>query len=163
MINKEFPLKIDLSIVRESSNTSNIRDTNIFTTLPKYEIEFEFLNDEASASLLNNLIKKISKYILSGLQDTNYPVTYTQISQISQNYLTLIGASKSSITPGDFIGPSSITLQTSNIAPTNNSNIVSVRKDYTVTDKADGERKLLYINEKGKIYLINTKKLKFYV
>ena len=156
LINKEFPLKIDLSIVRESSNTSNIRDTNIFTTLPKYEIEFEFLNDEASASLLNNLIKKISKYILSGLQDTNYPVTYTQISQISQNYLTLIGASKSSITPGDFIGPSSITLQTSNIAPTNNSNIVSVRKDYTVTDKADGERKLLYINEKGKIYLINT-------
>ena len=156
LINKDLPLKVDLSIVRESSNTNNIRDTNLFTTLPKYEIEFEFSNDQTSASLLNNLIKKVSKYILSGLQDTNYPVPYSQINQISQNYLTLIGSSRSTVTPGDFIGPSSITLQTTNIAPTNNSNIISVRKDYTVTDKADGERKLLYINEKGKIYLINT-------
>ena len=57
----------------------------------------------------------------------------------------------------DFIGPSSVTLQISNITEINvNSNIINIRNNYTVTDKADGERKMLYINENGKIYLINT-------
>ena len=43
----------------------------------------------------------------------------------------------------NFVGPSSYTLQTANIAPINeDANIPNIRKDYTVTDKADGERKL---------------------
>ena len=37
-----------------------------------------------------------------------------------------------------------------------NKTIPNIRKNYTVTDKADGSRKLLFINENGKIYLINT-------
>ena len=36
------------------------------------------------------------------------------------------------------------------------SNIPNLRNNYTVTDKADGDRKLLYIHESGKIYLITT-------
>ena len=36
------------------------------------------------------------------------------------------------------------------------STIPNIRKGYTVTDKADGLRKLLFINEEGLIYLINT-------
>ena len=60
-------------------------------------------------------------------------------------------------TPKDFIGPSSTTLQISNIAPINkDSNIVNIRTNYTVTDKADGDRKMLYIAKTGKIYLITT-------
>ena len=34
-----------------------------------------------------------------------------------------------------------------------NKTIPNIRKNYT-TDKADGSRKLLFINENGKIYLI---------
>ena len=37
-----------------------------------------------------------------------------------------------------------------------NSTIPNIRKNYTVTDKADGDRKLMYINAKGLIYLIDT-------
>jgi hypothetical protein len=61
----------------------------------------------------------------------------------------------------DFIGPSSTTLQMVNILPeteindTNNS-IPNIRKNYTVTDKADGTRKLLYISPEGKLYFIST-------
>ena len=32
----------------------------------------------------------------------------------------------------------------------------NIRNNYTVTDKADGMRKLLYINNDGKIYLLTT-------
>lgn len=78
----------------------------------------------------------------------------------------------------DFIGPKSYTLQLENIVDrtsgvsihegfpsqsTGNekrkdapSNIPNIRENYTVTDKADGYRKLLYVNKDGKIYTIDT-------
>ena len=44
-----------------------------------------------------------------------------------------------------------------NIQPINeNNNVPNIRNYYTVTDKADGERKLMYISRTGKIYLITT-------
>jgi hypothetical protein len=57
----------------------------------------------------------------------------------------------------NFIGPNSITLQLVNIAPLDeNSNQPNIRKDFVVTDKADGDRHLMFISNDGKIYLINT-------
>ena len=51
------------------------------------------------------------------------------------------------INPKDFIGPSSKTLQFMHIQPLNpDLNIPNIRDNYTVTDKADGQRKLLYIS-----------------
>ena len=159
MVNSDFPLKIDFSIVRESSSTNNISESKLFKMIPKYEIEIEVDNnlDGYNLDSLNKMIMKVSKYILSGLQNTNFPVTYDELTKTGEEYLKLINTRNTEITPSDFIGPSSITLQISNITETNpNSNIVNIRKDYTVTDKADGERKMLFINEIGKIYLINT-------
>ena len=50
------------------------------------------------------------------------------------------------IKPKDFVGYSSITLQHENIRPVSEeSNVPSLLTNYTVTDKADGLRKLLYI------------------
>ena len=56
----------------------------------------------------------------------------------------------------NFIGPSSITLEMENAAPNiDDLNIPNIHGAYTVTDKADGIRKLLYIGQKGKIYMID--------
>jgi hypothetical protein len=61
------------------------------------------------------------------------------------------------ITPKNYVGPSSYTLERKNIYPLNpDSTVPNIRENYTVTDKADGERKLLFIAPNGKIYLINT-------
>ena len=44
-----------------------------------------------------------------------------------------------------------------NIMPINENVLTpNIRKDYTVTEKADGMRKMLYIHTTGKIYLIDT-------
>jgi hypothetical protein len=57
----------------------------------------------------------------------------------------------------DFIGPSSLTLQIKNIIePNDKINVPNIRRNYCVTEKADGERKLLYIADDGKLYLIDT-------
>ena len=125
------------------------------------------------------------KLILAGIQGTNFPVSYDELFKMKQNYYYLLypgekmaksgstgtsGAAAASasasaaasgstprLTPNHFIGPSSYTLQILNIAPINEDcTIPNIRNDYSVTDKADGMRKMLYIAPNGHIYLINT-------
>ena len=41
------------------------------------------------------------------------------------------------------------------IVPTDNKEAANINNLYTVTEKADGERHLMYINDIGKIYLLD--------
>ena len=124
------------------------------------------------------------KIILAGIQGTNFPVSYDELNITKKDYYYLLHPeekreklkSKSEkggkgsehdlelrdperviLTPNHFIGPSSYTLQVLNIAPINDDcSIPNIRNNYTVTDKADGMRKMLYICPTGRIYLVNT-------
>lgn len=60
--------------------------------------------------------------------------------------------------PKHFIGPNSYTLQMQNIRPfDSDSKVPNIRLNYSVTEKADGARKLLFIAPKtGYVYLIDT-------
>lgn len=60
--------------------------------------------------------------------------------------------------PKHFIGPCSYTLQMQNIQPIDqDSKVPNIRLNYSVTDKADGQRKLLFVAPKtGHVYLIDT-------
>ena len=60
--------------------------------------------------------------------------------------------------PKHFIGPSSYTLQTQNIQPVDSdSKVPNIRLNYSVTEKADGQRKLIFVAPKtGHVYLIDT-------
>jgi hypothetical protein len=186
-----FPsFKIDLSIVRSSTKnrgrmtqTTNISDSNVFNNPETYEIEIELINVEAFNNYIKNVegtrvidnkklasdLQKIVRYILSGLQGTDYPVKYSEQEQVIHNYLRLLFEKeykdkgenyepKRAYT-SNFIGPSSVALQRINIVPNKPDIIVpniTEQYSYCVTDKADGERHLLYIDITGKIYLINT-------
>lgn len=60
-----------------------------------------------------------------------------------------------------FIGPQPVTLEIPNIYTPESGEIgdglVTVTKNYSVTDKADGERFLLFIDDAGGIYLMNNR------
>ena len=164
-VHSDYPVKIDLSIVKESKkNFYNIKESNIFDGSEKYEIEIEIdnekINENTDLKELDTQIKKLIKIILSGLQESKFPISYDEQNNVSKEYLKIIKKDKKYDKPiqtRDFIGPSSYTLQMNNISEKNeDSKIPNIRNMYTVTDKADGERKLLYINNKGKIYLITT-------
>jgi hypothetical protein len=144
----------------------------VFSSLENFEVEIELNNSAINANrsmytkeyLYTNL-RKVIKYILIGLQETNYPITLSEEENTMKAYLMLIKGPdykpNIKVNIKDFIGPSSNTLQMINILPeseindTNNS-IPNIRKNYTVTDKADGTRKLLYISPNGKLYFIAT-------
>ena len=87
------------------------------------------------------------RYVLSGIQQSNFPISLDEQNNIFQEYLSLVGLGdieyKSS---GLFIGPSTVTLQKINLIEDKNQITPTVLKDYTVTEKADGMRKLLFIS-----------------
>jgi hypothetical protein len=188
----KYPINVDISIVKNSKREGNsyrlqstyrLDDSGVFTNPETYEIELEIDNSRigpgtdfnAPESILMALNKTI-KYVLMGLQGTNYPISYTDQNTVSRSYLKLLYSEKYAnanstalkkeldaevankrIYPSDFIGPSSYTLQLQNIIPMNeNMNVPNIRENFVVTEKADGERHLMYIAEDGKIYLINT-------
>ena len=173
----QLPFLIHCSIVKTSKTNNgkfieqfNIKDSEVFNSLEHFEIEIElnneFISNNKSVSTKEFLyinLRKVIKYILIGLQETNYPVSINELNIISNDYLKLIKSTdykdSMKINVKDFIGPSSSTLQMINILPENeindtNNSIPNIRKNYTVTDKADGIRKLLYISNEGKMYFI---------
>jgi len=162
----DYPINVDLSIVKQTSGDSagysTIDESNIFNKPEKYEIELEINNDNNtgfSTKKLLSLFKKTIKFVLSGLQDTNYPISNIEQNEIINSYKLLYKTNEPSNDKQYpiFIGPSSRTLKMENISEISDEfNIPNIRKDFTVTEKADGSRSLLYINLSGKIYLINT-------
>ena len=179
-----FPVLVDISIVKYANKgldrrgiegrgpiirVYDIGKSNVFNNSEVYEIEIEINNKKIgpgtefnSPELILDAVRKVIKFILGGLQGTNFPVSYPEQDDIRREYMKLIwkdeyDPTKRAIRNSSFIGPNSITLQLVNIAPIDeNSTEPNVRKDFVVTDKADGERHLLYVANKGKIYLINT-------
>tara|TARA_Y100000591_G_scaffold191498_1_gene165597 strand:- start:658 stop:4164 length:3507 start_codon:yes stop_codon:yes gene_type:complete len=168
----KFPLKVDLSIVRSSKKIDRnyvpeYRFTNsgVLESSMEYEIEIELDSEKIGYGTEYNTpekiaysLRKVIKYVLSGLQGTNYPVSYREQKDILNEYMNILWTEKKEhfVKPKNFIGPSSYTLQMYNIIPTEETNMPNINNNYTVTDKADGERKLLYISNKKKIYLIDT-------
>lgn len=170
----DYPFKIDISIVKSSHYnklTYNIDESNVFTNFPKYEIEIEVDNNKIGPTTKYNNSRKIMyalrktiNFVLSGIQETNYPVSYTQQDDTLINYMNMIwDKDKDSVNIKEikntyFIGPNSITLQLPNISPLDEqTSNVNLRHNFVATEKADGIRHLLYIDHKGYIYLISQK------
>lgn len=182
----DLPFIVDVSIVKESKKQGkyyvpeySFQESGVLTSPEKYEIEIECVNSQVGVGtpfstpvLLEKALNKVIKYVLSGLQETNYPVGYSEQKMILYEYMQLLWHPEKTerktvtqrdldtlrVVPKNFLGPSSYTLEMPNIMPLNtNMDVPNIRKNYTVTDKADGDRKLLYIAPaSGKIYLINT-------
>jgi hypothetical protein len=204
LIHDDFPFHVDISVVKESHRRDghlipeySFQASKTTECEPKYEIEIEMDNHLVgigkkmnNAVVVADILRTGIKIILSGLQGTNFPVSYDELAHISRDYyyllypnekpkhksdrgdkgdkgdkegrgtaseLELTDAKNITLTPNHFIGPSSYTLQVLNVAPINDDcSIPNIRSNYTVTDKADGMRKMLYICPNGKVYLLNT-------
>jgi len=193
-VHPDYPVKVDISIVKSSSLDENRRfkpvyttdESNVFENPEIYEIELEVDNKMAgldefkSAEVILEKLRKVIKFVLMGLQETNYPCAYPEQNAVLQEYLKMINDAVEKEQRDEregrerkegerkeersremrypvFIGPSSYTLQIENIVPiSENTRSPNIRKNFTVTDKADGDRHLMFISASGKIYLINT-------
>jgi mRNA (guanine-N7-)-methyltransferase len=175
LTNVELGVQVDVSIVKESAREGRFlrkaytfEESGLLSSTEKYEIEIEAINNYVgpgtklnTVELLGESLRKSIKLVLSGIQKTNYPIGNKEQKNVLNDYMKLLWNDKHTpekrVTSKNFIGPSSYTLQIQNISVSDdNVNIPNIRSEYTVTDKADGDRKLLYIDRDGKIYLIDT-------
>lgn len=175
-IHDKYPLKIDCSIVKSSKKypRSNrlipefrIETSNIFNNREKYEVEIELMKQgnfptnkplKEQNDIMLYYLRKTIKNTLSALQNSNFPISYDEQNIILNDYMKILYKNKPPnrrIRSGDFVGPSSISLEVENIRANTDLNVPNIRDHYTVTDKADGMRKLLYIHKSGKCYLID--------
>jgi len=169
----DYPIFVDISIVKSSSRVNKrlvpqytIQESNTFSNSEHYEVELEMDNMKVGTgtqyedtTALTSKIKQMIRLVLSGLQNTKYPVSYDTQKEVANDYLELIHGKQipSYIQTKHFIGPSSYTLQMENICKNPQDSVVpNITKNFCVTEKADGERRLLFIDKDGKMYNINT-------
>lgn len=154
-----------------------IQEAGVFENVETYEIELEIDNKRVGNGTIYNttdkvmdVLRKCIRIILCGIQQCYYPISFTERDIVLNSYMKTIRNNDKNyqykkIKINDkreffsnflFIGPGSITLQREHILPKKEGSLYpSVLENYTVTDKADGDRKLLFINEEGRIYLID--------
>tara|TARA_B100001287_G_scaffold276730_1_gene288977 strand:+ start:2311 stop:6000 length:3690 start_codon:yes stop_codon:yes gene_type:complete len=135
-----------------------------------------------TASKILDALRKCIRIVLSSIQGTSYPISNSEKEEVLKSYMeTVFGddytkefmekynnssdyiaeKAQRDLTK-HFIGPSSYTLQMNNIVtlPEDGQERISVvpniRENYTVTDKADGDRKMLFVSDNGHIYMIDT-------
>jgi hypothetical protein len=205
----DFPVFVDISIIKTNKHYKNkfngkttpipattIQEAGVFENEAHYEIELELANHMVEKYEFKELMVKLRQCIrsvLSGLQGTPYPISYSEQEQVIQSYMKRIydlghkgessqkggkdsgkdsdkdsgkktdtGLEKKSeqeIPRPYFLGPSSKTLQMENVFSLDSEvdgSVIRIQENYTVTEKADGDRALLYISDKGRIYMINT-------
>lgn len=173
----DYPVKVDLSIVKSSKDIHkrqrqtymNTLESGVFTAPEKYEIEIEVDNTKISPFVANAVyktpesillsLKKVIRIVLSGIQASNYPIGFEKKGKLRMEYNDLFKETSKKDEFIPFIGPNPVTLQLENIQPLPNkessSSIPNIRQDYVVTEKADGERNMLYISKTGEVFLMN--------
>lgn len=179
----DYPFAVDISIVKYGKRMADkfgrenkgriipvytVDESNVFNNQETYEIEIEVDNRAIGPTtkfnnprVIADGLRKVIKFVLGGLQNTNFPISYPEQKGVMESYMKMIWKDeydeKKYVSSKNFIGPNSITLQLCNIAPIDeNSSAPNIRKNFVVTDKADGDRHLMFISQEGKIYLINT-------
>jgi len=170
----DLPIHVDLSIIKGNRTSGGhaiteytLQDATVFNNPAKYEIEIELDNNNIGIGTMydtpdkvHELVKKAVRMLLSALQRTHYPVSYVERDNVLHEYMKIIHGETyvhRRLRNDDFIGPSSITLMHENVSlSTVDTMIPNIRNHYSVTDKADGERRLLFVNKDGKIYMISS-------
>tara|TARA_B110000858_G_scaffold198357_1_gene264236 strand:- start:2060 stop:4999 length:2940 start_codon:yes stop_codon:yes gene_type:complete len=148
---------IEYSAILERSDDeyyNTLKNSNILKKKQDYKFEININNE--NKELIIQSILNLLHYI------TLYPKIITRDIQknVLQNYNNLIkedvkimSYNKKNTIP--LLAPKPITLEKVNLISPKEYGSVSILEGYTVTEKADGERLLMYIDNIGDIYMIN--------
>ena len=140
------------SIVKSNDIEADTLRKSKILSLPQ-QYEFSLLIKDAK-HLLDTIIIIIKALFLS-----NIILTKKQQQIILESYSSLV--SKDMQLPKYFkeiplLTPKPATLEKVNLVNPDEYGALSILRGYAVTEKADGERILMYINDKGKVFLISS-------
>jgi hypothetical protein len=163
------PFRYDFTVVKRSNMMNSdficnkrFSTSTILSATETYEMEIEVPNikREKIDSLAADFIKAgIHLYaVVNGIPNV---ISKKKKNDVLIQYLTLqnkkVPIQQVLDKPKSyFIGPQPVTLELKDIT-TDGLPVNTILNDYTVTEKADGERYLLFVNKDGESFLINNK------
>jgi SAM-dependent methyltransferase len=175
-ITKNGVFRHDFTIVKKSNSIneefiSNKRfsTSNILSGFEVYELEIEIVKrdkiEDVNTLALEFLKTGIKLYaVTNGIE--NIIPKKEKMDVIASYFNLTYDSNKNGRKPTisqvmmnpkkNFIGPQPITLELKNVVQ-DGLVVNTILEDYTVTEKADGERYLMYINKIGAVYFINNK------
>lgn len=161
-IHKVSKIKYSVYVSRESKEPA-MTMKEAFLTTPPTSIQFAVqITDKSDVkNKTEDMIKHIM-FLYSEMEHDVFPITLEEQKKIIQKYSKLILAARDlnkyeqNNPTNYFLAPKPITLEQKNLVnPENAIGFTSILANYAVTDKADGERMLFYIDDLGDGYLIN--------
>lgn len=143
---------IDLTIVKQKIG-SNI--SILYNVPEQYEVEVELMaGSETPRETIVQQLFEVTAELLMVLSDQTCGdlLKTSERLRILGEYYKLISLPDNLI--NRFIGPQPVTLERNNLVKGIDGNF-DILEDYTVTEKADGKRALLFINSMGRGYLLD--------
>lgn len=149
-------LRVDLTAVQETRQAALIVSGKVET---RYEMEIEVVRQpDVTAEMIERHLLAAISVMLQVVQNTNGAVTSVErANAVRQQYQRLASYAVDK-RPLGLIGPQPITIQRVNVQPaTGAADQITVMRDYTVTDKADGERGILFIDADGACFILDNR------
>ena len=146
--------RYDLSVVKSSPrDATTVAGSGVTTSAPGYEVEIEYVANSRQVApsvivtdFLVNILELLA--VLRG-QDASTLLPANLKRDIVKYYKKVAGLHRD-----EFLGPMPVTLERANMAQGEFWDY-HILKDYTVTDKADGERRLLFVHSNGQVYMLD--------
>lgn len=158
MLKKRFMYKHDdivvvLNHVRSGTDAFvHMYESDVTRAVSEIELYMEVITPNTEQDMTRAL------GILSQIMDgTPYPMTKSKQVEVLDGYQRLVDKVVKRRGPGyHFLAPKPVTLEKMNVVdPAMSYGAISIVKGYTVTEKADGERVLLYVHTDGYAYSVN--------
>lgn len=158
-INKKYNnIEYVIKMIKKDENDNiydNLKNSNILKNNHQYHFSINIKNNIDINILLQEIINTIKYISLNNIimfkNDQN--IVLEEYNNLVKNDIKINNYYKKKFIP--LLTPKPITLEKINLIDPKEFGAVSILESYTVTEKADGERLLLYINQKGNIYTIN--------
>lgn len=148
-------------LIKETPNEmyDTLKQSCVISSYQNYEFEIKFPPSTSPKSLNKEKILGAIIKIQQAILLSNILLTKNQQKNILAEYFKLIKDDIKTYRNNNeviLLAPKPITLERINLINPNEYGACSILSGYTVTDKADGERLLLYINNNGNVYIINS-------
>lgn len=142
----------------ELTPSFTIQSSNVLKNPLEYEIEIEYLGNKSrsikrKAEKIMEQFQSHMEFVLKAIQNNYYLTSTIQESVFRKQYKKLMGAYR-------FAAPQPTALELKHATRRDYADyeqLVSIRRNYCVTDKADGERNLMMVLEDGTCMMINRK------
>ena len=157
-----YAFTVDCSVVNQSrSNSPDFHVSAIFESQPRYEIEIELTDKKAKPADCLAQLAKIAAFVYRNLENSPYITPLGVKTAVVDAYMDLVAAyipknrrDARTMPSRFFIGPKPMSISWENLLPAKDTRI-TITDGYSVTDKADGVRMMLYVAQDGRCYLLD--------